>query len=81
MSLQNAAMYGRRARDSRSSEVLGDNVNRAIEQLNSAIEKLERRVRQLESKIAEKCKHPVSTAGGRPVVGLSERSAQLHGDQ
>jgi hypothetical protein len=47
-------MYGRRARDSRSSEVLGDNVNRAIEQLNSAIEKLERRVRQLESKIAEK---------------------------
>jgi polyhydroxyalkanoate synthesis regulator phasin len=54
MSLQNAAMYGRRARDSRSSEVLGDNVNRAIEQLNSAIEKLERRVRQLESKIVEK---------------------------
>jgi hypothetical protein len=54
MSLQNAAMYGRRARDSRSSEVLGDNVNRAIEQLNSAIEKLERRVRQLESKIADR---------------------------
>jgi hypothetical protein len=54
MSLQNAAMYGRRARDSRSSEVLGDNVNRAIEQLNSVIEKLERRVRQLESKMAEK---------------------------
>jgi uncharacterized coiled-coil protein SlyX len=47
-------MYGRRARDSRSSEVLGDNVNRAIEQLNSVIEKLERRVRHLESKIADR---------------------------
>jgi hypothetical protein len=36
------------------SEVLGDNVNRAIEQLNRAIEKFERRVRELESKIADR---------------------------
>ena len=36
------------------SEVLGENVNRAIEQLNSAIEKLERRVRQLESTLTGK---------------------------
>jgi hypothetical protein len=36
MSLQNAAMYGRRARDSRSSEVLGDNGSSLIVRLKSS---------------------------------------------
>jgi hypothetical protein len=50
MSLSNAEMYGRRARDASDAKTVGDNAKRAIDELIKAIKDLDVKVRRLEAR-------------------------------